>query len=259
MENHMEHNRAESLKELEALLARLNFSADRADLQEGMHWSVYAHPWLGEHDETFDALITLTPLTVAGETAEGYQLVVQRGNATWLPQGASDQRGQAWFLQLPTLGSFSARLRFHETDEWIDSEEGKAILLPAVSFSDTEESSFAHAAASFSDPKTLTQAIPEPLVFYLSDRRLMAVFEETPEGQVQITVETEAEEFREVTVTIQIRSDRKEVTLHEVTPQPADQPRLWRGTEIVQQRFQDIVAAIPSFAVTQSTDAQGKQ
>ena len=218
---------SEIFETLKEALAQLQFSHDHADLRQNTHWVVYAHPWLGETDDAFDALITVKPRSSAVGTGAGLRLTVERGNTTWLPDGATNQRGQVRFKALP-LGSFNARLR--------QSEVTPEVLPLAV--------------ANFApQPSPIAQTRTQ--IYYPADRRLIALLEEGRDGAAVLTVETEAPELAGSVIHFSAGTEAGEMTLR-----LTEAPDVWRGQVRLQQDFDTVEACGPSFTVTPSQSEQ---
>lgn len=213
--------------ELADILSQLGFTAERADLREGTYWSVYAHPWVGEDERYFDALISVTPLRPEVGARHGLQLAVQRGNTFWLASGATNQRGQAWFKQLPVKGCFNVRLA--------KPKEEEAAAADALAAASQAAAADALAAAGQEE---------RPRIFYLPDHRVVASLGEDTRGQAVLTIETEAHELAGALVRFELGQQTDEVPL-----MPTDPPGVWSGRFILDQPFQAVKAEIPTFAL----------
>jgi hypothetical protein len=211
---------SEIVETLKEVLAQLQFSHDHADSRPNTHWVVYAQPWPGETDDAFDVLITVKPCSLAAGTGAGLRLTVERGNATWLPAGTTNQRGQVRFKALP-LGSFNARLR--------QSAITPEVLLLKVAH-------FAPQAPVITHARTQ--------VYYPDGRRLLVLLEEGRDGAAVLTVETEAPELAGGVVHFSAGPEEGDMLLRST-----EVPDVWRGQARLHQDFDAVEACGPSFTV----------
>lgn len=213
---------------LAALLAQLHFTHERADYLEDTQWTVYAHPRVSDKEGYFDALIHITPRSAETGTAQGIRLIVERGNTIWLPRGRTNRRGQVWFPELP-FGDFSARLA--DVAE-VKPEEYEQIQ---------ERLALRGAPAQVQLPEASRAT---PWVYYLDDRRVIALLEQGTDGQVVLTVETEERALAGSVIHYVIGGETGEVTLPST-----DSLDVWRQTVSLQQTFEAAQASVPTLVI----------
>jgi hypothetical protein len=216
-----------AFEELSDLLSQLSFTDERADYREGTHWAVYAHPWVGEEEGCFDAQVTVIPRSSETVSCQGLRLRVCRGNTIWLNDGVTNQRGQAWFKQLP-LGPFSACL--------VDA---------AGSEDQVPEEELAVTAESFDHPPQEESRL-EPRIYYLPDRRLVALLEQGENGCAVLTIETEKPELADAVVRFTLGQETGEIPL-----KPTDPPGAWSGHCELKLSFRTAETCVPTFEVVQ--------
>lgn len=212
---------------LAALLAQLHFTHERADYLEDTQWTVYAHPRVSDKAGHFDALIHITPRSSKTSTAQGIRLIVERDNIRWLPAGRTNRRGQVWFPELP-FGDFRARLADVVEVQAEEHEQGP-------------RKRAMHGAAAPVQPSTI------PWIYYLDDRRVVAILEQGEDGRAKLTIDNEAAELAGAALHYSIGEETGVLTLAVPDSSGFSQQKV-----PLRQTFEEAQAGVPSFVIASS-------
>jgi hypothetical protein len=149
-----------------------------------------------------------------------------------LIEGLTDRDGEVWFSNVSQAAA--CRLTLVES----------IVIEPPLPQSSWIERQLPLAAKSPNESPPRAEGESEPRVFYLPDRRVIAILEEIVGGGAVLTVVTETEEFSGTAVRFECGRERGEVKL-----EPAETDGTWSGQYKLNHSFKELAADVPTFEI----------
>lgn len=209
-------------RELEGLLAQVEFDHKHPAFREGYYWSIYVEPLLTDHENVREALLAITSRSPEAESVEGIRVSLCQGKARWLPAGikTTNRHGLVRFKNL-SLGSFSVLYRGCGA-----TEDREKILL---------------AAKPLEDPNR-TRSEP---VRCIVDPHTTAWLEEGATGEAVLSVETEDKTYAGKSLQFEVAGEQGTISL-----EPTQPPGAWSGYRHLHIPFTEAIKTDPVISFT---------